>query len=90
MAGSRDDVRRNDVLIAAEALQACGVRYPVGGSLGSAVSGEPRSTLDAALVVELTERDVLGIIMVQGYRLGPADLRQGRRPWVSPACGGVC
>jgi hypothetical protein len=45
-------------LIVAEALEACGVRYLVGGSLASAVSGEPRSTLDVDLVVELAEKDV--------------------------------
>jgi len=45
-------------LIVAEALEACRVRYLVGGSLASAVSGEPRSTLDADMVVELAEKDV--------------------------------
>lgn len=45
-------------LIVAGALEACGVRYLVGGSLASAVSGEPRSTLDVDLVVELAEKDV--------------------------------
>jgi hypothetical protein len=45
-------------LIVAEELEACGVRYLVGGSLASAVSGEPRSTLDVDLVVELAEKDV--------------------------------
>jgi hypothetical protein len=45
-------------LIVAEALEACRVRYLVGGSLASAVSGEPRSTLDVDLVVELTDKDV--------------------------------
>jgi len=38
----------------AEALEACGVRYLVGGSLASSASGEPRSTLDIDLVVALT------------------------------------
>lgn len=45
-------------LIVAEVLEACGVRYLVGGSLASAVSGEPRSTLDVDLVVELSEKDI--------------------------------
>lgn len=45
-------------LIVAKALEACRVRYLVGGSLASAVSGEPRSTLDVDLVVELTDKDV--------------------------------
>ena len=37
----------------ANALEQCGVRYLVGGSLASSVSGEPRSTLDVDLVVSL-------------------------------------
>lgn len=37
----------------ADALERCGVRYLVGGSLASSVSGEPRSTLDVDLVVAL-------------------------------------
>jgi hypothetical protein len=45
-------------LIVAAALETCRVRYLVGGSLASAVSGEPRSTLDVDMVVELTERSV--------------------------------
>jgi len=42
-------------LIVAEAIEACGVRYLVGGSMASSISGEPRSTLDVDLVVELAE-----------------------------------
>jgi hypothetical protein len=42
----------------AEVLDACGVRYLVGGSLASSMSGEPRSTLDIDMVVALTARDV--------------------------------
>ena len=42
----------------AEALEACGIRYVVGGSLASSMSGEPRSTLDADLLVALTEADL--------------------------------
>ncbi len=55
-------------LILAEALEACGVRYLVGGSLASAVSGEPRSTVDVDLVVELTEKDVEPLISLLGDR----------------------
>lgn len=55
-------------LIVTEALEACGVRYLVGGSLASAVSGEPRSTLDVDLVVELTESDVEGLVSALGDR----------------------
>ena len=53
-------------LIVAGALEACGVRYLVGGSLASAVSGEPRSTLDADLVVELAEKDVDRLVAALG------------------------
>ena len=42
----------------ATALERCGVRYLVGGSLASSVTGEPRSTLDVDLVVALTQADV--------------------------------
>ena len=55
-------------LIVAEVLEAGGVRYLVGGSLASAVSGEPRSTLDVDLVVELTEKDVDRMVSGLGDR----------------------
>jgi hypothetical protein len=42
----------------AAALERCGVRYLVGGSLASSVTGEPRSTMDVDLVVALTQTDV--------------------------------
>jgi hypothetical protein len=42
----------------AEVLERCGLRYLVGGSLASSVSGEPRSTLDVDVVVAMTEADV--------------------------------
>ena len=44
-------------LSVAQALEACGLRYPVGGSLASSMSGEPRSTLDVDIVVAMTESD---------------------------------
>ena len=55
-------------LIVAKALEACRVRYLVGGSLASAVSGEPRSTLDVDLVVELSEKEVAPFIAALGDR----------------------
>jgi hypothetical protein len=55
-------------LIVAEALEACRVRYLVGGSLASAVSGEPRSTLDVDLVVELSDKDVEPLAAILGDR----------------------
>lgn len=45
-------------LSVAEILDSCGVRYLVGGSLASSMSGEPRSTLDVDIVVELTASGV--------------------------------
>jgi len=45
-------------LIVAQILEACGLRYLVGGSLASSLSGEPRSTLDVDIVVALTTSDV--------------------------------
>ena len=42
----------------AAALERCGVRYLVGGSVASSVTGEPRSTMDVDLVVALTQEDV--------------------------------
>jgi hypothetical protein len=42
----------------AQILEGCGLRYLVGGSLASSMSGEPRSTLDVDIVVALTAPDV--------------------------------
>ena len=45
-------------LSVAQVFDACGLRYLVGGSLASSLSGEPRSTLDVDIVVALTPPDV--------------------------------
>lgn len=45
-------------LIVAEVLDACGLRYLLGGSLASSISGEPRSTLDVDIVVAMAAADV--------------------------------
>jgi hypothetical protein len=45
-------------LTVAQVLEACGLRYLVGGSLASSLSGEPRSTLDVDIVVAMTTSDV--------------------------------
>jgi hypothetical protein len=50
-------------LYVAEALESCGLRYVVGGSLASSISGEPRSTLDVDLVVEMSEADVPRVVV---------------------------
>jgi len=44
-------------LAVAQVLETCGLRYLVGGSLASSLSGEPRSTLDVDIVVELKTSD---------------------------------
>mgnify|MGYP002633929516 CR=1 FL=1 len=53
-------------LVVSEVLERCGLRYLVGGSLASSVSGEPRSTLDVDLVVEMTEDDVGPLVAALG------------------------
>ena len=45
-------------LTVAQLLEACGLRYLVGGSLASSMSGEPRSTLDVDIVVAMTASDI--------------------------------
>jgi hypothetical protein len=42
----------------AQILETCGLRYLVGGSLASSLSGEPRSTLDVDIVVAMRTSDV--------------------------------
>ncbi len=46
----------------AEALEACHVRYLIGGSLASSIHGEPRSTLDIDMVVDLPSSAIAGFI----------------------------
>ncbi len=68
-------------LLVAEALEACGVRYVVGGSLASSISGEPRSTLDVDMVVQLTEADPERVIAALGgeFYADPSALRRAVR-----------
>ena len=68
-------------LLVAEALEACDVRYLVGGSLASAISGEPRSTLDVDMVVELTETDIDRFVSAlgEGFHADPEALRRAVR-----------
>jgi hypothetical protein len=65
----------------AEALEACGVRYAVGGSIASAISGEPRSTLDVDIVVALTEVHVDRFVELLGdeFHADPIALRAAIR-----------
>ena len=53
-------------LSVARALEQCGLRYVVGGSLASSVSGEPRSTLDVDLVVAIHAADVEPLLAALG------------------------
>jgi hypothetical protein len=68
-------------LLVAEALEACDVRYLVGGSLASAISGEPRSTLDVDMVVALTEADIDRFVSALGkdFHADPESLRRAVR-----------
>jgi hypothetical protein len=45
-------------LSVAQILESCELRYLVGGSLASSMSGEPRSTLDVDIVVAMDASDV--------------------------------
>jgi hypothetical protein len=46
----------------AEILEALGLRYLVGGSLASSMSGEPRTTLDVDVVVAISVADVTALV----------------------------
>ena len=52
--------------LVARALDRCGLRYSVGGSLASAFSGEPRSTLDVDVLVELPATSIEQLIRELG------------------------
>ena len=45
-------------VVVSEALDRCGIRYVIGGSLASSLGGEPRTTLDVDVVVDLGERQI--------------------------------
>jgi hypothetical protein len=53
-------------LLVADALEALKLRYTVGGSLASSMSGEPRSTLDVDMVVAIQEADIAPLVAVVG------------------------
>ena len=46
----------------AQALEGCGLRYVLGGSLASSINGEPRSTLDVDMMVDMTESAVRCVV----------------------------
>lgn len=49
-------------LLVADAFEALGLRYTIGGSLASSMSGEPRSTLDVDMVVAIQEAEVAPLV----------------------------
>ena len=53
-------------LLVADVLEEHDVRYVVGGSLASSISGEPRSTLDVDLVVALSDEKVAPVVAALG------------------------
>lgn len=54
--------------VVAQAFEAVGVRYSIGGSIASSMSGEPRSTLDVDVVTELTAESVPLLLETIGDR----------------------
>jgi hypothetical protein len=50
----------------AQALDVCGVAYTVGRSVASSLGGEPRTTLDVDILVDLTDADVDAFIAALG------------------------
>ena len=53
-------------LLVADALERLGLRYTVGGSLASSMSGEPRSTLDVDMVVAIQDDDIGPLVAALG------------------------
>lgn len=53
-------------VLVASALEDCGVRYLVGGSVASSICGEPRSTLDVDMVVDLKEMQIESLLRALG------------------------
>jgi len=47
-------------------LEELDIRYLIGGSLASSISGEPRSTLDVDLVVDLSDDKVVAVVAALG------------------------
>jgi len=60
----------NDLLAVAlqvtDALDRCGIRYTIGGSLASSFSGEPRASIDVDIVLDLTEDGVDAFVTALG------------------------
>ena len=65
-------------LSVAQILEACRLRYLVGGSLASSLSGEPRSTLDVDIVVAMATSDVDRVVTALGGEFEVDDLAVAR------------
>lgn len=50
----------------AAALESCGLRYVIGGSVASSWAGEPRSTLDVDFAIELPEAKIPALARALG------------------------
>ncbi|CAN5410848.1 MAG: hypothetical protein H0T05_00835 [Acidobacteria bacterium] len=53
-------------LLVTDALDACGIRYTIGGSLASSFSGEPRASIDVDIVVEMGPQQVQPFVAALG------------------------
>ena len=53
-------------LAVAAVLDRCGIPYTVGGSLASSLSGEPRASLDADVVVQIRPDQIDGLVILLG------------------------
>ncbi len=53
-------------LLVADAFDTLGLRYTLGGSLASSMSGEPRSTLDVDMVVDIEEAEIGPLVATLG------------------------
>jgi hypothetical protein len=62
----------------ADALEACGLLYLVGGSVASSIGGEPRTTLDVDIVVAMSEGDVDCMLMALGSEFYADDVAMRR------------
>lgn len=65
MNAQTDDTPQIAVRVAA-ALEASGIRYVIGGSMASSIAGEPRSTLDIDMAVELSESALVRLAAALG------------------------
>jgi hypothetical protein len=53
-------------LLVIAALESCGAHYTIGGSIASSVSGEPRASIDADIVVDMGPEQVEPLVSLLG------------------------